>query len=173
MDGDDPMAERKGCGRILALAAGAVCLATSDAPAQAADYGGHLWKTFGNSRYGYSVCYPADLFRPQAEPDAHDGVVFDGPTPQEVLSVSGETAAPSKMAEVLGLVVKTMHGRSTYAAKGPDWQVASGLAEGKIFYSRVVAGENVVAQLILSYPATDKTKYAPVIRRMNACLKIG
>ncbi len=161
------------CGRILALVAGAGCLAASGSPVWAADRGQHLWKTYGNSRYGYSICYPADLFRPQAEADAHDGVIFDGPTPQEVLSVSGETAAPSKMADVLGLVVKTMHGRSTYTAKGPDWQVASGLAEGKIFYSRVVAGENVVAQLILSYPAADKTLYAPVIKRMNACLKIG
>ena len=28
-----------------------------------------VWKIYSNARYGYSLCYPADLFHPGTEPD--------------------------------------------------------------------------------------------------------
>ena len=94
--------------------------------------------------------------------------------PRDVtLSVSGETAPPSSLPEVLGLVVKTLHGRTTYRAGGVNWRVASGVTEGKTFYSRVIAGEGVVAQFVLVYPTVRNPQYAAVIKRMNACMKIG
>ena len=126
-------------------------------------------KLYGNSRFGYSACYPADLLHPEAEPDAHDGVIFDGP-PGVTLSVSGERTPAAHMQEVLDLVVKTMDGRVRYRAAGPTWRVASGVARGKTFYSRVVAGEGVVAQYILAYPPARNAEFAPLIKRMNSCM---
>ena len=150
----------------------ALALAATAGSTTHAGSGDHEWRRYGNSRYGYSACYPADLFRPEAEPDAHDGLIFNGPR-DVTLSVSGEKAPASDLREVLDLVVKAMDGRVTYRAAGPDWRVASGVARGLTFYSRVIAREGVVAQYILAYPPARSAEYAPVIKRMNACMKIG
>ncbi len=46
--------------------------------AQAASPDGHTWRTYSNARHQYAVCCPADLLKPQGEPDAHDGQAFTG-----------------------------------------------------------------------------------------------
>ena len=33
----------------------------------------HIWETYTNERFGFSVCYPSDLLRPEAAPDNNDG----------------------------------------------------------------------------------------------------
>ena len=34
------------------------------------------WQTYTNERFGYQICYPADVFVPQGEPDNRDGQHF-------------------------------------------------------------------------------------------------
>ena len=69
------------------------------------------WKTYVNSRYGYSLCYPASLFRAGAEPDAHDGVTFEGP-PGATLIVHGSYNATSdSLASVAANELSAVAGR--------------------------------------------------------------
>jgi hypothetical protein len=147
-----------------ALVAAVACAAA--APAQ------HRWQVYGNARYGYSVCYPADLFRPQAEPDAHDGVLFDGP-PGATLSVSGVPAAGTSMAEVMAAALRSLDGRVTYRAANPGWTVASGTRGPATFYTRLVQRGSVIAQYVLVYPTAQAGSFGPLVSRLNGCFRIG
>ena len=37
---------------------------------------GEKWDFYGNARYGFSVCYPGSMLKPQGEPDNGDGNTF-------------------------------------------------------------------------------------------------
>lgn len=128
------------------------------------------WKSYINKKYGYSFCYPSTVFHRRSEPDARDGALFDGPS-DVMLSVSGEYSPASNMREVLDLVVKTLDGRSTYTAAGPNWRVSSGETHGNVFYSRVISGEGVIAQYVTVYPAQLNSRLTPILRQINACMK--
>jgi hypothetical protein len=95
----------------------------------------NVWKTYINARYGYSLCYPADLLHPGPEPDAHDGVTFNGPPSttrivfgsNNVLSDSPASAAANDLGESVQI---------TYHAAKNNWAVASGIAGDKIVFVR-------------------------------------
>ena len=40
----------------------------------------HIWKTYTNERFGFSVCYPFDLLHPEPAPDNNDGRPSQGVT---------------------------------------------------------------------------------------------
>ena len=63
---------------LAALSAGSACHA---APLRAADIPRPTaaWQTYTNERFGYQICYPADVFMPQGESDNSDGQRFFAP----------------------------------------------------------------------------------------------
>jgi hypothetical protein len=62
--------------RLRALIAATALLAAALPGFAAQD--NHAWKTYANERFGFSVCYPSDLLRPEAAPDNNDGRTFIG-----------------------------------------------------------------------------------------------
>ena len=132
----------------------------------------HRWENYGNRRYGYSVCYPADLFRPGPESGARDGVLFAG-RDRVTLSVSGEPSSGTSMGEVMDALTRSLDGRVSYRAAKPGWMVASGTKGPDTFYARLVGGGGVIAQYVLVYPKAKAAIFAPIVKRMNGCLRIS
>ena len=152
------------------LAAFAVSMSTS-LHAQ----GSHAWKTYVNSRYGYSLCYPADLFRPGPEPDARDGVTFKGPSGTTLITAGGYVVDDSTPASVATDEAKAVAGdnaRITYRAGHSGWAVVSGNAGVKTFYVREVRTKNVLAGFQFVYPKADAARYTAAISKMNACFSL-
>ena len=141
--------------------------------------GGHAWKTYGNARYGYSLCYPADLFKPGSEPPAGDGVDFKGP-PQTTLIATGghdvpdlpDSPLPAK-AEEEAKAVAGAGAKITYRASRPNWAVVSGTAGSNVFYVREIKARGVVAGFQLVYPKASAGLYTPIIARINGCLSVA
>jgi hypothetical protein len=134
----------------------------------------NVWETYFNARYGYSLCYPADLFHPGPEPDAHDGVTFHGP-PSTTLIAEGSynavsdtpaSAAANELSAVAGGPVQI-----TYRAAKNNWAVASGIAGDKIVFVRQVLYRDVMAGFEIAYPVSEKARYDPIVTRLSSCLK--
>jgi hypothetical protein len=134
-----------------------------------------VWKIYSNARYGYSLCYPGDLFQPGPEPDAHDGVRFQGP-PGVTLIVEGSynaasdtpsSAAANELTAVAGGPIQI-----TYRAAKNNWAVASGIAEGKIFFVRQVLYGDMMLGFEIVYPVREKIRFDSVVARLNTCLNV-
>ena len=137
--------------------------------------GGHAWKTYVNSRYGFSLCYPADLFHAGSEPDARDGVTFKGPPGVTLLTAGGYVVDDSTPASVATDEAKAVAGENasiTYRAGRGGWAVVSGNAGAKVFYVREVKAKDVLAGFQFVYPKADAVRFAAVVSRMNACLSV-
>ena len=163
-------------GRTLALISLSLAL-TSQSAAQA--QGGHTWKTYGNSRYGYSLCYPADLFKPGSESPAGDGIAFKGPAQTTLIATGGhdvpdlpDSPLPAK-AEEEAKAVAGEGAHITYRASRANWAVVSGTDGSKVFYVREIKARGVVAGFQLVYPKANAGLYAPIIAKMNGCLSVA
>jgi hypothetical protein len=132
------------------------------------------WRTYVNSRYGYSLCYPASLFRPGAEPDAHDGVTFEGP-PGVTFIVHGSynttldtpaSVAASELSAVAGRPIN-----ATYHAAKNNSAVASGIAGDRIVFTRQVLKEDVMVGFEIAYPLNEKARFDRIVTRLSSCLR--
>jgi hypothetical protein len=132
------------------------------------------WRTYVNGRYGYSLCYPASLFRVGPEPDAHDGVTFKGP-PGATLIVHGSYNATSDTpASVAADELAAVGGRPinvTYHAAKNNWAVASGIAGDKVVFTRQVLKGDVMMGFEIAYPLTEKARFDGVVARLTSCLR--
>jgi hypothetical protein len=132
------------------------------------------WRTYVNSRYGYSLCYPASLFHPGAEPDAHDGVTFEGP-PGATFIVHGSYKATSDTpASVAANELSAVAGgpiTATYQAAKNNWAVASGIASDRIVFTRQVLKGDVMAGFEIAYPLNEKARFGPIVTRLSSCLR--
>ncbi len=131
-----------------------------------------FYDTYENARYGYHLCYPADLFRPGPEPDAGDGIVLSGPHGAK-LTVSGmpsvdDKPTPAKIVEE----EKDQGVRVSYRAQGPGWAVLSGASAEGLFYGRAIETDGRTADWQLTYPKRDQALYAAVIPRLNQCFRM-
>ena len=150
---------------LLLMVGGLVpCGSPSAAPA-------HVWKTYVNSRYGYSLCYPADLLRPGHELDAHDGVIFTGARGARLAVGASWT---SDLQTTKSLVEPDPHEgvRVTYRAAAHDWAVSSGTTATDLYYARAQTTPRVQADYGFHYAKSDAGLYAPVIARMGKCFEI-
>ena len=136
---------------------------------------GHTWKTYVNSRYGFSLCYAADLFHPGPEPDARDGVTFKGP-PGTLLTTSGgyvvDDTTPASEAADEAKATAGDAARVTYRAGRGGWAVVSGNAGSKVFYVREVKTKDVLAGFQFVYPKADAARFTAVVSKMNACFSV-
>ena len=86
-----------------------------------------VWQTYTNERFGYQICYPADVFTPQGEPDNRDGQHFLAPDGAD-LSVFG-SFSPETLEEEISYELAVLPGKKgtiSYRTIHKDWAVFSG-----------------------------------------------
>ena len=131
------------------------------------------WESYANARFGYAICYPADLMRPQGEADNGDGQRFlaaDG----AVLAVYGGNEVLSRsLDEVYRETASRLAGsggRVTYKALKSNRFVVSGHdGAGRVFYATLRARDGQFATFELTYGKDHAATYDKVAARLNGC----
>lgn len=133
------------------------------------------WQTYTNERFGYQICYPADVFVPQGEPDNRDGQHFLAPDGGD-LTVFG-SFSPNTLGEEISYALADLTGKKgtiSYRSVHKDWAVFSGDDSGKSeFYEKIVFKKHQFSIFKLIYPKTEKARYKPIIEHLVGCFNPG
>ena len=156
---------------LLAVVATALTagLALFDCSARAGD-----WRTYQNDRYGTTIDYP-DLFKMQRPPDADDGREFKSADGADFTVSASYFALDFTVAKYRDFIVKNLDPGSaiTYETGGKDWFVISGTAGDKGFYEKHRLSPGMNEDFVMSYPASAKQTYDPIVARMAKSFRPG
>jgi hypothetical protein len=160
--------------RRLALAifaAAAVIQATAVPPTLADE-----WRTYQNERYGTTIDYP-NIFKAGRPPDNNDGLAFTSAEGAEFSVIASYNRQDLDLAGFRDFIVKNLAAGQiiTYQAHGDDWFVISGTKGADIFYQRYLLshGKQMTEGFGMSYPASLKQKYDPIVARMSKSFRSG
>jgi hypothetical protein len=134
------------------------------------------WPTYSNVRYGYSVCYPVAMLRPQREADSGDGRKFVGADGTELLVFGQWNAEDRSLSDWAADEAQSYtgkRGRITYRAAHPNWVVLSGNdGKGFDFYTKTIKRADEFVTFQIRYPAARSRVYRPVVERLSRCLAL-
>lgn len=128
-----------------------------------------VYKTYVNSRYGFSIDYP-DYLIPQGEAVNGDGQVFlskDGEAELRVYARACIDDRDTTPAEFLRKAdaEKVKEGRViSYRAKGKGFAVVSGTKGKQIYYDKLMTTGNWCTFFQWNYAASNKEKYDEATR---------
>ncbi len=146
------------------------------------------WDVYGNARYGFSVCYPGSMLKPQGEPDNGDGNTFksaDGAVSVSVYANYGiEPDGGSKgMAAMYHLSLDDAQKKGykvTYQVLKPALFAFSGVAgagtpKARVIYQKTFErpSDKLEVSIEAEYPESRKAQVDPVVAKMAACLEGG
>jgi hypothetical protein len=135
------------------------------------------WRTYHNDRYGTTIDYPS-LFKPGPPPEADDGLKFSSPDGAEFSVFASFNALGFDLAGLQDFIKENLAAGAviTYRAHGDDWFVISGTqGSDRIFYERHLLshGDEMTEGFVMSYPASLKQKYDPIVARMSKSFHPG
>jgi hypothetical protein len=122
-----------------------------------------------------TIDYP-DFFKAQPPPDNDDGRKFKSADGAD-FTVSAVYALDFDLAKYRDFILENLDPCAvvTYQAHGGDWFVISGTKGAAIFYERHLLshGGEMTENFVMSYPASLKETYAPIIARMAKSFRPG
>jgi hypothetical protein len=134
------------------------------------------WRLYQNDRYGTTIDYPSS-FRPMPPPDNDDGRAFKSADGGAFSVFAYYNALDFDLTKLRDFIVENLDAGSvvTYQARGDDWVVISGTKADAIFYKRyrLSYGGEMTEGFIISYPATLKQTYDPIVARMAKSFRSG
>jgi predicted type IV restriction endonuclease len=131
---------------------------------------------YRNDRFGTTISFPPDLFETIGPaPQNGDGRTFtsaDGAT----LFVFGQFNAlalnPALLMDRSKEYAKARGASVSYAAKGANWAVISGVDSGNVFYERHEFGQDdVIHSMALRYPVAMNPLIDPAIKQIADSLE--
>ena len=149
---------------------------------------GDKWDVYGNARYGFSVCYPGSLLKPQGESDNSDGNTFKSADGAATVSAYAHYSiepdgGPKAMAEMFQLDLKAARQKGykiSYQTLKPALYAFSGVADAGTPRARVIyqktferASDKLEISIEAEYPESRKAQMDPVVARMATCLEGG
>ncbi|PRH88725.1 hypothetical protein C5L14_05740 [Labrys okinawensis] len=147
-------------------------LAVLTGPAAARD-----WSDYANARFGYRICYPADLMTAQPEADNGDGRVFSAPSGASLRVWGSYNAAEEDIDAIVAGVADD--GKITYRSATKDWVVVSGRKGGETFYAKLLLEKDAkgtietIRAFRLTYPAKEAAIYDAVAARLAKCFAVA
>jgi len=162
--------------RLIAVIAVTLALLVCALPARADD-----WERYANPRFGTSAEVPVDGFAPDPAPENGDGQGWTSTDGKGQILVFGSFVlvdetfggyrdSQMSAAQEDGLDV-------TYSAGGKDWFAFSGTQGDDIIYEKAVLSRAcstpIANHIYLKYPASQRSRYDPVVRRMAKSLRGG
>jgi hypothetical protein len=135
------------------------------------------WRTYHNDRYGTTIDYPS-LFKPGPPPEADDGLKFTSADGAEFSVFASYNALGFDLAGLQDFIKENLATGAviSYRTKGDDWFVISGTqGSDRIFYERHLLshGDEMTEGFVMSYPASLKQKYDPIVARMSKSFRPG
>jgi hypothetical protein len=126
-----------------------------------------------NPVYGYSICYPNNIFVPQGESISGDGQTFEAGDGAE-LHVHADYNVPYRSIQDdfnNTVAAENRNGIVTFKIQEDNWYVVSGVVGSRIFYRKTIqAGEEFVTFRAF-YPGSANDLYADVVTALGKCLK--
>jgi hypothetical protein len=134
------------------------------------------WLSYQNDRYGTTIDYPRS-FRPLPPPGSDDGREFKSADGGDFMVFASFNALDFDLAKFRDFTVKNLAAGSvvTYETRGENWFVISGTRGDAIFYERHLLshGGQMTEGFVMSYPATLKQTYDPIVARMAKSFRSG
>lgn len=154
-----------------------LALCASALPASMKAHAQRVWKSYKNDRFGTTIEYPSDKFRPLPPPENGDGLAFEAAdggrfTVSAIRNINDDALA---QVEASYLTDREAGEKITYRDKGANWFVFSGTRGNTIFYERHLLSHRneLINTFEITYPARLKTAYDPIVARMSKSLKAG
>lgn len=147
---------------LVAIAAVVVSAVVAAAPSR------HVWKAYVNVRYGYSVCFPADLMTPAPEAPNGDGRRFAAPGGATLLAYGSNNVLAASVPEAARQAGERL-GHVSYSVLKPGWFVVSGSKGATDFYAKSLFRGDQVKSFELTYPHAAAATWKPVAAALNAC----
>jgi hypothetical protein len=130
--------------------------------------------TYQNDRCGTTIDYP-DLFKMQPPPGSDDGREFKSSDGADFTVSASYFALDLTVAKYRDFIVKNLDRGSaiTYESRGKDWFVISGTVGDKSFYEKHRLSHGMNEDFVMSYPASTKQTYDPLVARMAKSFRPG
>jgi hypothetical protein len=132
------------------------------------------WRTYRNSRFGTVAQIPAFAFEPAIAINGGDGQTFTARDRQSEIAVYGTLLDSQPFGEYRDWYRSELSGIS-YEAGGRNWFVLSGIAEGRIYYVKVLrsqgCGVDIAHHVVLRYPVASKREFDPLVERLAGSLR--
>ena len=135
------------------------------------------WDSYANARFGYQICYPRALLKPQREADNRDGRHFLGLDGADLAVFGSNNALEASLSDEARRQAHTLlgaHGKVSYHVARPTWEVTSG-NDGKrfAFYAKTFLRDDQFVTFEFRYPLRAAIRYKPIVERLSRCLTIG
>jgi hypothetical protein len=134
------------------------------------------WLLYQNDRYGTTIDYPA-IFKPETSPDADDGRAFKSAGGAKFSVSASYAGIDFTLATYRDFILKNLPAGETvtYQASGKTWFVISGTKGSDVFYERHMLshGGEMTEDFVISYPASGKPTYDPIVARMAKSFRSG
>jgi hypothetical protein len=133
---------------------------------------------YKNTRFGYSLTYPSDVFNPEPESDNGDGRKFYSADHAAKVAVFGAyNTEKFTMEKYRDTLLKQFAGyeKVTYSPRGKTWFVLSGFHDGAVYYQKVMfsCGSDVINVLAINWPEASRERYDPIIELLEKNFHTG
>lgn len=154
------------------------CLAGADAAPRHRPGYEEAWTTYTNSRFGYSIYYPAGLFAAGQPPENGSGMTFTSRDGRAKIVVFGvHNAEKLSVREYRRVLLDEFGGydKLDYSPIGQTWFVLSGYRAENIYYQKVMftCGGAVISVLSITFPAADKPFYESLVELVEDNFRPG
>ncbi len=129
---------------------------------------GNDWERYRSALFGYSLLFPADVFKLQGESPNGQGQEFisgDGRAKLKVFAVHNMEGIG--LDQYRATIMRDFSGRDKveYGPMGQSWFVLSGVHGGSIYYQKVMfsCGGRVINAFALTYPREQKRTYDGIV----------
>ena len=139
---------------------------------------GLSWQTYENSRFGFVLSYPSDVFKEEKSASAGDGILFVAAPSGAKLLVgvlpNSERRSPASYQEYVR--TNSYPGYTVdYQRRGKTWFALSGEGNGTTFYEKVLfsCDGGWITSFATLYPTAQKPFFDPIVERMEDSFKAG
>lgn len=132
---------------------------------------GQSYKSYDNSRFGYTISYPADLLKPQGEADNGDGQIFLGER-AEMRVYGSNLLLNETLAEEYKAIVREKGSTVTYKLLKAKFFVVSGIDHGRIYYQKTFRNaDGAFITFMIEYDESMRSTYDKAVTKMVASFK--
>lgn len=133
------------------------------------------WQPVVLPNTGTTIEYPADLFGPRI--DIEGGAMWSGAGAGAgaTLELTAATVPGVQTIDALWSSILAAPGYEavTYSPRGDSWLVVSGYRGTIIFYEKFFVRSGTLHAFSITFPASSKPLFAPVVERMEDSFRIG
>jgi hypothetical protein len=136
----------------------------------------NAYQTYYNTRFDYSIAYPANLLFPQGEAANGDGQKFLSRNGRAEMLVYGSNNALNRtlrqiFQEKTGNSSKHPNRVITYQVLRRNWFVVSGTENGRVFYQKSLLRNGVFKTFQIEYDENERELFNPVTTKVAASFK--